>query len=72
MLVMDFTFRFMKIGKTRWTVAVAYGKRGGEANLSVLKSLVMLMRKPYIYIYIYSICVITFDHIFFFFFKSAL
>lgn len=34
-----------KIGMTRKTVAVAYGKRGGEANPSVLKSLIQLRHK---------------------------
>ena len=34
-----------KIGMTRKTVAVAYGKRGGEANPSVLKSLIQLHHK---------------------------
>ncbi|KAK9277753.1 hypothetical protein L1049_007300 [Liquidambar formosana] len=36
---------FCKIGTTRKAVAVAYGKRCGEANLSILESLVQLRHK---------------------------
>ena len=50
MLIVDFTIQSMKIGMTRKTVAVAYGKRGGEANPSVLKSLVMQIEKPYLFL----------------------
>jgi hypothetical protein len=39
-LVNNINFELVKVGRTRKMVAVAYGRRCGEANLSVLKNLV--------------------------------
>lgn len=39
-IVNDINFEHVKVGRTRKMVAVAYGRRCGEDNLSVLKNLV--------------------------------
>uniref|UniRef100_A0A2N9FSA7 Peptidase M3A/M3B catalytic domain-containing protein n=1 Tax=Fagus sylvatica TaxID=28930 RepID=A0A2N9FSA7_FAGSY len=43
--VNEIKFEPLKVGMTRRTVAVAYGKRCGEVNLSVLENLVQLRHK---------------------------
>lgn len=43
-------FECIKVGKTRKMIAVAYGKRCGDANLSVLEDLVNLLSLYYFFL----------------------
>lgn len=51
-VVHNVCFECIKVGETRKMIAVAYGKRSGDVNLSVLEDLVNLLSlfpiKPFI------------------------